>query len=292
MFQNFELYGDLLAGRAPDAIHLEPIQERSSRHDWTIRLHRHKRLGQVFLFRSAGVLLRVGEMEHRTTQPTLLVVSPEVEHGFRFSENVKGEVLSVRLNEMPERLQTLFSAFQAPTDAIFQESETEVFRDVATLIDQLERVHHQVNANRLDLMTTLVDLVLMYLNGARHGRATLQQAQFGEKRGRQDQQAEAFCIVLEESFQQQLTVSEYAARIGLSASHLTRICRNVFGAPPNELVRQRRVLEAKRLLEYTELSIAQIADRCGFREAAFFSRTFKASVGFSPKAFRGQLDQA
>lgn len=288
---NYELYGDLLAGRAPDAIHLEQIRERSEKHDWTIRLHRHRRLGQVFLFRSPGVFIKLGDVEHTTTQPTLLVVSPEVEHGFRFLTDVRGEVLSVRLTEMPDRLQSLFSEFQSPTDAIFQQSETAVFEDVAALMDQLGRVYSMMNAHRLELMTTLADLILLYLAGAQKQDSVPMRLQLEQKRGRQDQYAEAFCVLLEESFAQQLAVAEYAALVGVSASHLTRVCRAVLGAPPNDLVRQRRILEAKRLLEYTELSIAEIAYRCGFREAGFFSRSFRSNMGLSPHDYRTGLDR-
>ena len=95
-----------------------------------------------------------------------------------------------------------------------------------------------------------------------------------------------FCALLEENFSRAWKVSDYAGQIGLSAPHLTRICRTVLGAPPNTLVQQRRLLEAKRLLEYTALSVAEIAHRSGFRDAAFFSRTFKSSVGMPPNEYR------
>ena len=57
-----------------------------------------------------------------------------------------------------------------------------------------------------------------------------------------------------------------------------------------ELVRRRRMLEAKRLLTYTRLPVLDIAHRAGFGDAAFFSRTFKATFDVTPSEFRKRAD--
>ena len=288
---SYELYGDFLAGRAPNAIHLEPIRERSIKHDWTIRVHQHRHLGQIFLFRSPGVRFSLGEIEHATKQPTLLVVPPGVTHGFRFEEDVVGDVLSIRLNEADLRLRDHFAAFQLGTASIFPKNEAVHFDDVAVLFDQLNRTYHLFDQQRDDALAALVDLIILYLASDRRENATPSLASTIERRGRRDLQSEAFCTVLEENFRNPLTVADYAKRIGLSAPHLTRVCRDVLGAPPNDLVQQRRILEAKRLLEYTALSMAEISERSGFKDPAFFSRTFKARVGVTPKSYRASLER-
>ncbi len=287
---NYELYGDLLAGGAPEPIHYEPLRERSSKHDWTIRLHRHRRLAQVFLFRSPGVFFSLGDVSHQTTQPTVLMIPSGVPHGFRFAEDVVGDVLSIRLDDVSDRLRDRFSMSFAPSGTIFPQDETPRFDDVVSLIDQLERAYHRIDAYRSDVMGTLVDLIVCYLGADQRMRSSPARLQ-AERRGRGDLQTEAFCALLEENFRQRWTVSDYATEIGLSAPHLTRICRKVLGAAPNALVRQRRVLEAKRLLEYTSLSLSEIAHRSGFSDAAFFSRTFKSHVGMPPNAYRAGLER-
>lgn len=287
---NYELYGDFLAGRAADSIHLETIRERSSKHNWTIRVHQHQRLAQIFFFRTPGVFLSLGEIEHLTTQSTFLVIPPGVTHGFRFSEDVVGDVLSIRLAEMPERFQGHFDVFRLETASVFPREETGHFDKVATLFDQLTEAYHVIDQQREDVMTALIDLIVLYLMSDRRKNASPSPTSKADRRGRQDLQSEAFCTSLEENFRQPLTVSDYAKRVGLSAPHLTRVCRTVLGAPPNALIQQRRILEAKRLLEYTALSIAEISERSGFNDPAFFSRTFKSQVGITPKAYRANLN--
>lgn len=283
---NYELYGDLLAGRAPDPIHLEPIKERSSQHDWTIRVHEHQRLAQIFLFRSPGVFFSLGDAELTTSHPTLLVVHPGVRHGFRFTEDVVGDVLSIRLEEAKGDLNARFASFENPTQSIFSAPKTPKFAAVVSLFDQLERVYHSLDSQRTDLMAALVNLIVLYLQSDQHQVVAPTPARKTEHRGRQDLQAEAFCALLEECFGQSMSVADYAVHLGLSAPHLTRICRVILGASPNQLVRQRRILEAKRLLQYTTLPLAEVAHRCGFHDAAYFSRTFKRFEGIPPNEYR------
>ena len=81
----FHLYGDPPDDQAFDFIHIETIASRSSVHDWTIRAHRHRNLFQILLIEQGG-----GEMTYEASiapfvAPTVIVVSPTVAHGFRFT---------------------------------------------------------------------------------------------------------------------------------------------------------------------------------------------------------------
>ena len=288
---SYELYGDLLAGGLPGPVHHETIKERSSKHDWTIRLHRHRRLAQIFLFSSPAVYLRVGDIELTSTDQTILVVPPGVPHGFRFAEDVIGDVVSIRLNEMPPAVQQSFAMFGAEANTIFSKQQSNNFNNVVTLIDQLREAYRSVAFNKTDILTSLIDLITLYLLGDLRDNNVLRPAGTSIRQGRHDLMAEKFCTLLEDHFALPWAVSDYAERVGISAPHLTRICKAELGSPPNDLVRQRRMLEARRLLEYTGLSISEIANRCGFRDAAFFSRTFKSSQGISPKQYRTTVDK-
>lgn len=288
---NYELYGELLAGTLSDAVHHENIKERSSKHDWTIRFHRHRRFAQIFLFRSPGVFFRLGDIEFTSAEPMILAIPPDIPHGFLFSEDVVGDVLSIRQDEMPDSIQSRFTQLKAETDRVFLASQTPNFENAATLISQVGDAYHNITGNRAEVLTALVELITLYLTGDLRKRTAWGNTETKNQKGRKDQQAEAFCAFLEDNFQTQLTVADYAQQVGISAPHLTRLCRTVLGSSPIDLVRQRRLLEAKRLLEYTSLTIAEIAHRCGFRDAAFFSRTFKSNVGAPPQDYRRGLDR-
>ncbi|GAA2454698.1 AraC family transcriptional regulator [Streptomyces macrosporus] len=82
------------------------------------------------------------------------------------------------------------------------------------------------------------------------------------------------------------SVRECAAWLGVSVGHLTEAVKRVTGRTPGQLLRQTRVLEAKRLLASTELTVGQVARQTGFADPAYFCRFFKRETGTSPGAFR------
>lgn len=287
---NFQLYGELLSGANSEAVHHETIRERSSKHDWTIRLHRHSQMAQIFQFRSSGVYLKLGELEHRSVEPLILVVAPGVPHGFRFSEDVVGDVLSLRLDSLPSEIADRLEDVARRTGGLIGAGNFDHFRRVEGLIDQIRDVYRAVSPERQALIVGLTNLISLYLSDFSATASVAGAANPGSDMTVHERKAEEFCRLVETGFHEKRTVDEYAADLNISAPHLTRICRSILGTSPNELIRQRRILEAKRLLEYTRLTISEITHRSGFRDAAFFSRSFKQEVGCSPKEFRDLQD--
>jgi AraC family transcriptional regulator len=81
-------------------------------------------------------------------------------------------------------------------------------------------------------------------------------------------------------------VAELASGVGLSPGHLSRICRAEFGVGPAEVVELLRLGRAAVLLQRSNLSVAQVADACGFVDPFHFSRRFRRAYGIPPRTFR------
>jgi AraC family transcriptional activator of pobA len=97
---------------------------------------------------------------------------------------------------------------------------------------------------------------------------------------------ERFIELVERRFASGQTVGKYAAALKVSSWQLRRACLDLAGQSPVQLIHARLLLEAKRLLHYSELAAQEIAGRLGFKDAAYFSRFFSRHVGMSPRAFR------
>lgn len=95
-----------------------------------------------------------------------------------------------------------------------------------------------------------------------------------------------FSRLVEIHFRNKHTVSDYAVLLGVAAKTLSNKFKR-FGLPqPNEVIKNRIVLEAKRLLNYTNLSIKEIAYDLGYEDPAYFNRLFTAKAGDSPAVFK------
>ncbi|WP_375424970.1 helix-turn-helix domain-containing protein [uncultured Friedmanniella sp.] len=85
-----------------------------------------------------------------------------------------------------------------------------------------------------------------------------------------------------------ITLDQLATVAGASRATVNRLFRTHLNASPLEWVLQTRVEAAKVLLTTTSLSVAEVAGRCGFADAYYFSRQFHARTGSSPSAWRRQ----
>lgn len=80
--------------------------------------------------------------------------------------------------------------------------------------------------------------------------------------------------------------SEYAALLHVSPNYLNKICKEETGQTAGDLIRKRIMMEAKRELHYTNLSVKEIADKLGFENASYFVTFFKKNAGMTPEQFR------
>lgn len=86
-----------------------------------------------------------------------------------------------------------------------------------------------------------------------------------------------------------ITVSELARQFVVSERQIARICYREYGMSAGEYIRSLQMIEAKRLLGQTDLSIVDVANQVGYADYYAFSKAFKRQEGMSPAKFRLSL---
>ena len=95
-----------------------------------------------------------------------------------------------------------------------------------------------------------------------------------------------FNFLVEQNFKTKHTVTEYAALLNKSPKTLSNLFGKLSDKSPLQYIQDRIILEAKRVLGYTDLPVSEIGDDLGFKDIQSFSRFFKKHVGTSPTSFR------
>ena len=91
---------------------------------------------------------------------------------------------------------------------------------------------------------------------------------------------------IEDRLGKEIMLTELADEVNFSKAYFIKRFTLLFDMPPMKFVNSRRIVRAKKLIEQTELSLSEIAQKCGFTSPHYFSRTFKSFEGISPQKYR------
>ena len=277
--QVYNLFGE--SSDLPDVVHCETIASRSVLHDWKLAVHRHARLHQVILIDSGGGEATLDGQVYALRPMHVVNVPVGNVHGFNFVPGTQGWVVTIAAEILDETL-------------LAQEGLRSVLARCAIV-----RGTPQMRATMKQIFVEFAGRnfgrahVLRALSASLIGLAARELA-----RGRSDSSAadselfHRFEALLEEHHIERWSVSDYAAQLSITPTHLNRLTRTATGDTASHLILNRLIREARRNLVYTNLPVSTIAYTLGFDDPAYFSRVYAAATGLSPRAFRERLHGA
>jgi AraC family transcriptional activator of pobA len=299
----FALYGEADRSPAADALHCESIAARSGLHGWEIRPHRHAVLAQLLWVRRGQVWAQMDGRSQHLQGPALLTVPPLAAHGFRFSPDVDGHVFTVQQRHLQALLQPFpgLATVLAPlrgwalAGAARSQHAAELQAAALALRDELQG---QARWRQAALDGALLRLLVAVARaapgvvadmpgpGVESSAASSARAQPAATAERALAHVHRLQALVEQRFREQPTVQALAQAVGITATQLNRVCRQVLGCSALAVLHARLLLEAQRELAYTTMPIKQVALDLGFADAAYFSRFFQRAVGVGPLAWR------
>ncbi len=276
----FKLYGEQMGWPTPDLLHCESILQRSSLYEWHIRVHQHAELVQLLYLHKGQAEIEIEGERRVVTEASIQVVPSLCVHGFRFSPGTQGYVLSLAL-PLLSRLETQFGrqldVLSRPGCIPVKRSN----RHIQTLFTTLLNEYTEDNDAREMMLYSLLSALLVWLN--RQGE---QGAAVEDKSERKRVVLRQFARLMESHYREHLSIAEYAQKLGVSTTHLNCLCREFHDTSALGVLHQRLLLEAKRSLQYTSMTVTQVSDYLGFSDVTYFSRFFRKKGGMAPKEFK------
>lgn len=100
-----------------------------------------------------------------------------------------------------------------------------------------------------------------------------------------------FKNLLDKHFAENKTAAFYAEQLFITPHHLNLICKTVTAKTASEVIRARSILEAKRLLTFSDLSVFEIATQLNYFDSSYFAKLFKSETNISPIAFKTEMSE-
>ncbi len=276
----FFLYGEPRREVGPRFLHLEPLEDRSRPSEWNIRAHAHAKLNHVF-FITAGHGLMVADGEAiGFGAPCLLLVPAQTVHGFSYTPDATGWVLTVAdayLTELTARQPDFATLFVTPRCVPVTLADG--------LEDRLKVLAQELVWNAPGYAAAieghLLGLLVAALRESHHAIQTERPVA-----GRAADLVARFRDLIELEYRKAAPLRHYAARLKVTEAQLRRACLQTTRQPPMRLILDRVYLEAQRMLLYTNMTVIEAAHYLAFSDSAYFTRFFTKRAGCSPREFR------
>ena len=276
------LYGEASQDVDESFLHVESIAERSRLHDWTIRPHAHRELHHLLLVQRGGGVY-VADSSRQEFAPVALISVPlSCVHGFDFKPRTDGWIVTAS----GALLQRIAREHQELGWVLDEPSVTQLSAAAGTLMSGLfESLVGEFRRHLPGRRIAAESWLSAILVGALRRKLELAPDPV-HMRSPDSQLAARYRALIEANYRTQMSIADYARTLCVSTERLRLACVRSTGSAPLALLNARRLLEAKRSLLYTNMSVTLVAETCGFADPAYFSRFFARSTGAAPRSYR------
>ncbi|MCF0055323.1 AraC family transcriptional regulator [Dyadobacter sp. CY356] len=244
--------------------------------------HLHRDDYHLFFLQEKGSTpIEVDFQKHTIKPQSVIYIHPNQVHRLGALENVTLSFWVISNENLnPEYLKLLRAIMPAKPLTLDKESFLVISKAVSLCINLFERINEKLYHSLLkDSCNTIVGLVASQYLAQFSSTDTLSRFEIITK---------TFNRVLEDRFKTLKKPSEYANSLNISSDYLNECIKSTTGHSVSYQIQQRIVLEAKRLLCYSDLSVKEIAFELGYEDYPYFSRLFTKVTGVTALTFRSQ----
>ncbi len=254
--------------------------------------HRHYCFFQLHILTRGSVRLNLDDAAYCGDAPLLIFTPPTLPHAFYSEEDTDGHVLTVRQEVVRDWYRAMPG--QWPDTLLRTPAFVELSRlpaasagDFEALVRTVELLQREAEGDgkgHSALLRALGECAFIHLS-----RLLLAHEPAAVARGERSEDVRLFlqfCDLVEAHFRDHLTLSEYAGRLSVTEARLNDICRRMADLPSKEIVHERLLQEARRLLRFSAVPVSEISYQLGFADPAYFSRFFTKRTGTPPSQFR------
>ena len=219
---------------------------------------------------------------YKVSPGTVFMLHPGQTHNWKLSKDINGYIFfhSKQFYESQSLSQTIldypfFSSIHNPPILKLKNNSLEKFK---ALFLEIKKEYEADNLLKMRKLHTLVTLTYIELTRLYHPVKQVESQLYLLKIKQLEE-------VIDKNYKTIKYPHEYASMMAMSEKHLNRICRSCLNKTTTDIIADRIILEAKRSLTHTQLSINQVAESLGYDDVSYFSRLFKKRTGETALSF-------
>ena len=259
----------------PSQLRLTPISRLAAGGRWRVEAMRSRREPVLMWFTQGQGRITVAGTTRGYGPNHAVFIPPGVMHGFELAPRVQGTVVFFGRNHGMTLPTT--PKFLRPRDPVSQKELAATLESIQREVESTRAGSAQAAKHHLGLLGVWLD---RQLERERNLDPLLSRPVAAQ------QLVARYSALLERDFRSNPSVADYATALGVTPTHLTRVCRATCGKGAHQLLEDRILFEARRLLSETRMPIKDVAGMLGYNSAGYFTRAFQKNAGVTPSAFR------
>lgn len=279
LIPSFFVYGEPDRPLDIGFLHVETVMARKTMHLGQVKAHKHDSMAQITFWTSGGGSYSIEDQRLDFLAPAVSFVPSGVVHAFSV-EAMTSDAIVVSIAD------SLLPSIAGQTSLPLDRPVMVMGQGPAASWDRLGRIMRLIAEEYAEGLVGS-DTVIRSLAAAaltQIGRLASDVPALAQSP--QQRLASDLRRLIDRTFRDNWPVERYVATLGTTPHLLAKAGHAVFGQGVKDLIAERRLLEAKRLLLFTVRSLEDIAYEVGLKDAAYFSRFFRSRTGLPPSEWR------
>ena len=258
----------------------------ANRHFLVSYPHRHDFFEVLYLHKGSGYHV-IDSNKYEIKPPCVFFLSPGQAHKLELSNDIDGYIFIFtadfylinqsnqnRLLEFP----FFFTIKQNNPPLFLNEVSEKSF--IENLFVSAVKEASKNEGCSTELLRSLLDLILVYASSLYKVDESL------PTKGKGHLLVKRFFQLIEENYQNNFSVNEYASMLAITPNHLTQTIKQLSGKTSNDIIIEKQILEIKRLLIHTNMGVSEISHHLNFSDQSYFTKFFKKRTGLTPLRYR------
>lgn len=265
------------------------LVEERVKDDFDFPIHFHPEIELNFIFKGKGVRRIIGDHTGEIDELELVLVGPNLVHGWELHKCNCKEIYEITIHIHPDLFneKTLARRIFKPIKDMFSRGKHGILFSKETTIRLMPRL---MALTRISGITYYLEFISILDDLAKsESQKLLSNSSAIKEDFHNSDKIKKVYDYIQENFTKTITLHEISELVNMSHVSFNRFIKSRTGKTFINYVNDTRISFATRWLLETDLSIGEIAFKCGFNNIANFNRLFKKSKNCTPKEFKEQF---
>ncbi|MGZ4033490.1 MAG: AraC family transcriptional regulator [Bacteroidia bacterium] len=266
---------------SPD-FYIKTFSEHKKEHPFIMKAHRHD-FFMVMLFTKGRGKHTIDFTTYDVMPGSVFFMSPGEMHSWHLNDDCEGFVLMFNISFFIMTVQNRnineLPFFSVDNKMHYNKLKKDQVKNFVSLLKTMHSESKTEMNNQAGILRAYLEILLLKFSDIFSPH----------KRNKLNNSANIISkleALIELNYKNHSPVSYYAERLAISAIQLNTLTNNYLNRSVNDLVHERLLMEAKRLLIYTHLTINEIRNELNFNDNSYFTKFFKKAAGQTPEQFR------